>query len=192
MASEFHPPPITMSTEIQPPNAISISMTELLHHQTPSASKAPSTHEYQETSSQESSLPPKDLLSTYPEGGQKAWLTVAGAAACLFVSFGWVNCAGIFQDYYQANQLSSYSPSEIAWIPALQIFFMIFAGVLVGKVFDDYGPAVLLATGTFLHVLGLMMASISDRYYQIMLSQAVCSGIGASMVFFPAFNCVSG
>ena len=56
----------------------------------------------------------------FPDGGATAWLTVAGASACLFVSFGWVNCVGIFQDYYQNNQLKSYTPSDIAWIPALQ------------------------------------------------------------------------
>ncbi|KAB5566226.1 major facilitator superfamily transporter [Coniochaeta sp. 2T2.1] len=134
---------------------------------------------------------PPSPFGDYPEGGTRAWMTVGGASACLFVSFGWVNCAGIFQDYYQANQLSSYSPSDIAWIPAIQIFFMIFAGIIVGKVFDDHGPAILLAVGTFLHVFGLMMTSISSTYYQILLSQAVCSGIGASMVFFPAFTCVS-
>lgn len=57
---------------------------------------------------------------SFPEGGAKAWLTVAGASACLFVSFGWVNCVGIFQEYYQTHQLKEYTASNIAWIPALQ------------------------------------------------------------------------
>jgi hypothetical protein len=57
---------------------------------------------------------------SFPDGGAKGWLTVAGASACLFVSFGWINCVGIFQDYYQTHQLKQYSPSNIAWIPALQ------------------------------------------------------------------------
>ncbi|RMZ86346.1 hypothetical protein DV736_g6428, partial [Chaetothyriales sp. CBS 134916] len=127
----------------------------------------------------------------FPEGGTEAWLTVAGASACLFVSFGWVNCVGIFQEYYQLNQLNEYTPSEIAWIPSLQIFFMIFSGLLVGKILDDYGPALPLAVGTFMHVFGLMMTSISKKYYQIILSQAICSAIGSSMVFYPAFTCVS-
>ena len=150
----------------------------------------------------------------FPEGGAKAWLTVAGSAACLFVSFGWVNCVGIFEEYYQTHQLSQYTPSEIAWIPALQsrwslggrvvaissesslltiilVFFMLFAGLLVGKLFDDHGPGLLLAGGTFLHVFGLMLASVSDNYVQILLSQSVCSAIGASMVFYPAVACVS-
>ena len=56
----------------------------------------------------------------FPDGGRTAWLTVAGASACLFVSFGWINCVGVFQEYYSTHQLKQYSPSDIAWIPALQ------------------------------------------------------------------------
>jgi hypothetical protein len=55
----------------------------------------------------------------FPEGGKQAWLTVAGAAAFLFVSFGWVNSIRIFQEYYQEDLLKEYSPSVIAWIPSL-------------------------------------------------------------------------
>ena len=58
--------------------------------------------------------------NSFPDGGAKAWLTVAGASACLFVSFGWVNCVGVFQDYYQTHQLKEYTASDISWIPALQ------------------------------------------------------------------------
>lgn len=143
---------------------------------------------------------------SFPEGGAKAWLTVAGSSACLFVSFGWVNCVGVFQEYYQTHQLREYTASDISWIPALQsrsssshhpnfltmlVFFMLFGGTFVGKLFDNYGPRYLLLVGTFLHVFGLMMTSISTKYYQILLSQAICSPIGASMVFYPAFTCVS-
>ena len=31
---------------------------------------------------------------------------------------------GTFQEYYQINLLKQYSPSEISWIPSLQIFIM--------------------------------------------------------------------
>lgn len=59
-------------------------------------------------------------VSEYPEGGTTAWLAVAGATACLFVSFGWVNTVGVFEEYYQSHQLRDYTASDIAWIPSLQ------------------------------------------------------------------------
>lgn len=30
--------------------------------------------------------------SQFPDGGMKAWMAVLGGFACLFCSFGWVNC----------------------------------------------------------------------------------------------------
>lgn len=67
---------------------------------------------------------------------------------------------------------------------------MLLGGTLEGKIFDCYGPRVLTTTETFLNVFGLMMASIPTRYCQILLSQSVCSGVGASMIFYAAFTCV--
>lgn len=68
---------------------------------------------------------------------------------------------------------------------------MLFGGPFAGTLFDNFGPRWILLAGTFLHVFGLMMTSISHTYYQILLSQAVCSAIGASFVFYPAFSSVS-
>ncbi len=36
-----------------------------------------------------------------------------------------------------------------------------------------------------------MMASLSSEYYQLILSQAICSPIGAGMVLYPSFSCVA-
>lgn len=61
----------------------------------------------------------------FPDGGLKAWSVVLGGCCCLFTSFGWINCIGIFQNYYQSHQLSNYSPSAIAWIPSTEVSFLI-------------------------------------------------------------------
>ncbi|KAK8043502.1 major facilitator superfamily transporter [Apiospora rasikravindrae] len=127
-----------------------------------------------------------------PDGGAKAWLMILGAWCCSFCSYGWVNSVGIFQQYYETGPLSDYTPSQIAWIPSLQIFFLSFLGPVIGRLNDTYGPRVLVAVGSFLHVFGLMMASLSTEYYQILLSQGVCSAVGVSAVFLPALACVSG
>lgn len=85
-------------------------------------------------------------LDAFPDGGFQAWLCIAGGFCSIFSSFGWINCMiakafstklpiilltrttgiGIFQDYYQANQLSSYSPSTVAWISATESFMLFF------------------------------------------------------------------
>ncbi|KAK4694900.1 hypothetical protein P7C71_g2757, partial [Lecanoromycetidae sp. Uapishka_2] len=126
--------------------------------------------------------------ASFPDGGAKAWLAVSGAFCCLFCSFGWINAIGVFQTYYETGPLSSYSPSTISWIPALEVFMMFAGGPIWGKVYDNYGPRYLLLAGSFLHVFGLMMASISKEYYQFLLSQGICSPIGASLIFYPAMS----
>ncbi|ATY67346.1 MFS transporter, putative [Cordyceps militaris CM01] len=127
-----------------------------------------------------------------PDGGMEAWLVVLGAWCASFCSYGWINSVGIFQQYYAQGPLKQYSASQISWIPALQIFFMSFMGPPIGVLFDRYGPERLLIVGSILHVFGLMMASISTKYYQFLLSQGVCSAIGVAAVFLSAIACVSG
>lgn len=62
---------------------------------------------------------------------------------------------------------------------------------VAGILFDRYGPRIPLAIGSVMHAFGMMMLSLSTEYYQIMLSQSICSGIGSSMVFTPAMTAVS-
>jgi len=44
--------------------------------------------------------------------------------------------------------------------------------------------------GSFLHVFGLMMASISTKYYQLILSQGLCSAIGLCAICQPSFAAI--
>ncbi|KAI1497194.1 major facilitator superfamily domain-containing protein [Biscogniauxia marginata] len=122
---------------------------------------------------------------TFPDGGFEAWFCIAGGFCTVFSSFGWVNCIGVFQDYYQSHQLSSYTPSDVAWIPATESFMLFFLGLISGKIADNYGPRWPLLFGSVLHVFGLMMVSLSTEYYQIFLAQCICSGIGTSFLFYP-------
>ncbi|ODH45626.1 hypothetical protein GX48_08291 [Paracoccidioides brasiliensis] len=74
-----------------------------------------------------------------------------------------------------------------AWTVVFGGFCGLFAPIC-GKVFDNYGPRHLLLIGTFLHVFGLMMTSISTSYYQILLAQGICSPLGAGTIFYPCIN----
>ncbi|KAM5527622.1 monocarboxylate [Fusarium oxysporum f. sp. phaseoli] len=127
-----------------------------------------------------------------PDGGLTAWLVVLGAWCTSFCSFGWLTSVGVFQEYYQNESLSNYSSSTIAWIPSLQIFFMMGMGPIVGVLYDNFGPRWLLLGGSLLHVFGIMMTSLGTQYYQILLAQGVCSAIGVSAIFQPPLNCIHG
>src|SRR2546430_13253692 len=97
---------------------------------------------------------------------------------------------GVFQEYYQKNQLRNYPPSTVAWIPSTETFMMFIWGPVLGKLYDNYGPRWILLVGSFAHVFGLMMTSLSTEYYQIFLAQSIVSASGASAIFYPAMSVV--
>ncbi|KAI9721174.1 MAG: hypothetical protein M1828_005281 [Chrysothrix sp. TS-e1954] len=122
------------------------------------------------------------------DGGRKAWLAVFGGWCCLFVSFGWIVSIGVFEAYYKIHQLHAYSLSDISWILSTEIFILLFLAPFLGAVFDSYGPRYLLIFGTLCQTFGIMMLSLSDRYYQVFLSQSVVSAIGAAALFYAGNN----
>jgi len=126
----------------------------------------------------------------FPDGGREAWTVVLGGWCCVFVSFGWIVCIGSFQSYYQNNQLRAYPPSTVAWIPSTEVAMMFFGSPFYGAIFDRFGPRSLLLIGTFLHIFGLMMTSLATEYYQFLLAQSFCSGLGACALFLAANNCI--
>lgn len=51
--------------------------------------------------------------------------------------------------------------------------------------YDRYGPRWVILVGSFLHVFGILMASLSTKYYQVLLAQGVCSAIGVGAIYQP-------
>ncbi|CRG83783.1 putative transporter ESBP6 [Talaromyces islandicus] len=135
--------------------------------------------------------PPAVKPSDPPDGGLQAWMIVAGGWCANFVSVGWNNSVGIFQTIYENELLSSYSSSSIGWINSLQAFVMFALAPVFGKIFDSYGPRYSMMAGSLLLVLGIMMMSLSKEYYQFMLAQSICTGIGAAAVFFSSSNTIA-
>ncbi|KAI1361516.1 monocarboxylate permease-like protein [Xylaria arbuscula] len=131
--------------------------------------------------------PPGINPDDFPDGGLEAWLVVVGGSLILFCSFGIVNCSGVFVEYYVNGPLSDYSSSDITWITSLQAFLVTGSNLVMGRLFDSYGTRWLLPIGTVIYSFGLMVLSLSTKYYQIVLSQGIVSGIGAACVF----NCAS-
>jgi hypothetical protein len=110
------------------------------------------TEKSNESPSIEASQPP------FPEGGVQAWSVVAGSAIALACAFGYLSSFGyvplplrkpdrtnrcrVYENYYSTHQLSHKSPSDIAWIGSVQIFFQYATSVVSGGLFDLYGAKV--------------------------------------------------
>lgn len=58
-------------------------------------------------------------------------------------------------------------------------------------VFDKGHFRILILVGTFLCVFGHMMLSLCDKYWEVLLAQGFCAGIGLGMLFVPAVTIMS-
>ncbi len=126
-----------------------------------------------------------------PNGGTPAWLSTFAAFLLFLISWGPSTGFGAFQNYYQQDLLADYSPSTIAWIGTVNATLLISSGVIAGPLFDRGYVHHLMGLGCFMAVLGEMMLSLSTKYYQIMLSQGFCSGIGSGLLYVPSIALVN-
>lgn len=102
-----------------------------------------------------------------------------------------MNTFGVFQTYYQDELLSDSTAVQISWIGSIQAFLLLLIGALTGPLFDRGFMNSLLVVGSFLTVIGIMMNSICTRYWQIVLAQGLCVGLGAGCLFVPSIAVVS-
>ena len=126
-----------------------------------------------------------------PDGGTVAWLFVFAAFLLFLTTWGPSTSAGAFQEFYQRDLLADYGPSAISWIGTVNAAFLISTGVLAGPLFDRGFVRHLMVLGSIMVVVGQLMLSLSKAYYQIMLSQGFCIGIGAGLIYVPAIALVN-
>ncbi|KAI1614739.1 major facilitator superfamily domain-containing protein [Exophiala viscosa] len=123
-----------------------------------------------------------------PNGGLQAWLHVAGGFMLFFNTWGLLNTFAFFQTYYESGALFHESSSNISWTGSIQAFLVLLMGTLTGPIYDRGHLRALLCFGSFFIVFGLMMLSICKTYWEVLLAQGFCVGIGAGCLFVP---CVS-
>lgn len=104
---------------------------------------------------------------------------------------GVVNMYGAYQTFYQNDFLSHQSASNISWIGSIQAFLLFLGGAVTGPFFDMGYLRTLLLLGTFLSVFGMMMTSICNDYWQVLLAQGVMVGIGYGCLFLPSVAIIS-
>ncbi|KAK3317721.1 major facilitator superfamily domain-containing protein [Cercophora scortea] len=127
----------------------------------------------------------------FPEGGLEAWLVVFGSFCAMISVFGLINSSAVFESYFSTHQLIDNTASEIGWIFSLYLFIVFFVGIQVGPVFDRYGARIPVAASSLLIVLSLMLLSLSETYYQIILTYSVLGGLGGALLNSPAYGAIA-
>lgn len=74
---------------------------------------------------------------------------------------------------------------------SIQAFLLVVIGVVTGPIFDQGYLQPLLWVGSFLTVFSLMMTSICTKYWQLILAQGVCVGLGSGCLFVPSIAVVA-
>ncbi|KAF4869507.1 Aspyridones efflux protein apdF [Colletotrichum siamense] len=130
-----------------------------------------------------------ELDKPAPDGGFKAWTMALLGHLVTFNTWGYFLCYGVFQTYYVSSL--SRSLSDIAWIGSLQMFLLFFVGTFSGRALDAGFFRHTVAVGAALNILGIFITSICEQYWQVLLAQGVCTGIGSGLQFAPAMSLVS-
>lgn len=71
-------------------------------------------------------------------------------------------------------------------IGSLQSFVMVFLGLFSGPLFDKGHFRLLLGIGSLLIVLGTIVQGFCVEYWQLLLSQGVCIGLGMGCLAVPS------
>ncbi|KAF2773834.1 MFS general substrate transporter [Teratosphaeria nubilosa] len=98
-------------------------------------------------------------------------------------SWGLINAFGVWQSYYSSTLIPDQSSSNISWIGSIQAFLLCCCTIFAGPMYDRGHARVMVWIGSFMVVFGLMMVSRCDNYWQLMLAQGICMGIGSGGLF---------
>lgn len=99
---------------------------------------------------------------------------------------------GAFQEFYSTTLIPTKSNSTISWIGSLGAFLLCTSSMLTGPLFDVGFGRPLVYAGSLFVVVGLMMTSLCSTFWQLILAQGVCIGIGAGALFIVSVAVLPG
>lgn len=107
----------------------------------------------------------------------------------LLTSEGYVNSFGAFQAYY--TETLNVPPSTISWIGSVQVCLVFVVGAFSGRMLDAglFVPTFLV--GAIIQLLGIFTMSLSTKYWQLVITQGVMTGLGGGIFFTPSIGLVT-
>lgn len=128
-----------------------------------------------------------------PDGGTVAWVQVACGWLVIFTTWGYINSFGAFQSYYTTTALPNQSPSAISWIGSLQGFLSTAIGAFTGRALDAgyFRPTFAIGSALMLTGIFAMSASNEPKYWHLIVTQGVLTGLGVGILFTPTLALVA-
>jgi MFS family permease len=124
-----------------------------------------------------------------PNGGTRAWTQVLMGHLVLINGWGYLSSFGLFQAHYTTTL--SATPSAISWIGSIQIFLVYLIGTFSGRALDLGYFHTTIALGSALQIVGVFATANATDYWQLVLAQGVCKGLGDGLVFCPTVALVA-
>ncbi|OZJ02607.1 hypothetical protein BZG36_04280 [Bifiguratus adelaidae] len=123
-----------------------------------------------------------------PDGGY-GWFVVLSAFLVNFYIFGQTLSFGVFQDAYLKDVFAGQvSTLQVAFIGTLANSLMVGLGVFIAPWIARFGYRPIMAAGSIISPLGLILASINTSYWQLYLTQGVMFGVGGALTFNPSIG----
>ena len=124
-----------------------------------------------------------------PDGGVRAWVQVLCAWFAVLNTWGFVNSFGAFQPYYES--ILPESASTISWIGSIQACLLFTLGMFSGRALDRGWFRPTVALGISIHLIGIFTLSAAKSYWQLLLTQGLCTGVGGGIFFVPIMGLCS-
>lgn len=101
---------------------------------------------------------------------------------------GYINSFGAFQTYY--TETLGETQSTISWVGSLQLWTVFFASAFSGRALDAglFIPALML--GAAIQLVGIFTTSLCTVFWQLLLAQGLCTGLGSGIIFCPTLGLV--
>jgi sugar phosphate permease len=115
------------------------------------------------------------------------WYVVAGAFITMGINYGTRYCFGVFLKPMCEDL--GWSRSVVSFAASLTVLFYGMGGILAGRLLDRFAPRWIIAAGSAIAALGLVLIPFISTPLQLFIVYGVIYGIGVS--FFGSAVCVS-
>ncbi|KAK1831625.1 hypothetical protein QBC39DRAFT_407739 [Podospora conica] len=146
-----------------------------------------STTDVDEEPARPSSLSPSEFVP--PDGGLLAWSQVLAGCLVNMLAWGLPSTFGVYQLYYRDTL--GLPESQVSWIGSLQTSLAFLTCTFSGRLADAGYIRSTVASGAFLVIFGTFMTSLSTTYWQLLLSQGLCTGLGLGVMFMPPLSVIN-